>query len=70
MDSLLLYKKINSLPESMKAEVVDFIEFLESKSNAKDKKKASNKKPQFGSGKDLFTIKKNFDEPLVVTYNF
>lgn len=60
MDNILLYSKLNSLPENMKSEVSDFIDFLIAKSN----KKPSNKKPQFGSGKGMFKMKENFDEPI------
>lgn len=63
MESSLFYKKLNSLPESMKAEVADFIEFLENKAK-KQSKDTGSKKPKFGSAKGLFTIKKDFDEPL------
>jgi len=64
MDNSLLYKKLNALPESMKAEVADFIEFLESKVKKKQYQNISVSKPKFGSAKGLFTIKKDFDEPL------
>ncbi|TJY67145.1 DUF2281 domain-containing protein [Sphingobacterium alkalisoli] len=64
MDSLLLYKKLNSLPDSMKVEVADFIEFLESKAKKKKYKNTEALKPQFGSAKGFFTIKKDFDKPL------
>jgi hypothetical protein len=60
MDYLLLYTKLNALPENMKTEVSDFIDFLVVKAN----KKPSNKKPQFGSGKGKFKMKPNFDEPI------
>lgn len=64
MNSLLLYKKLESLPESMKAEVADFIEFLEKKAKSKKSETEVSKKPKFGSAKGLFTISKDFDEPL------
>lgn len=63
MDNSLLYKKLSSLPEDLKKEVIDFIEFL----SAKTKKKQSNNeknKPVFGSGKGLFKMKSDFDSPL------
>jgi hypothetical protein len=44
----------------MKAEVLDFIDFLSSK-NRKQKKA----KPKFGSAKGLFKMMKNFDEPMI-----
>lgn len=64
MDSLLLYKRLNSLPKAMKAEVVDFIEFLENKAKKKPSESEESPKPKFGSAKGFFTIKKGFDEPL------
>ncbi len=62
MDSLLLYNKLNNLPDTMKAQVADFIEFLENK--AKKQTKASNIKPKFGSAKGMFVMHEDFDEPL------
>ncbi|MGK6352113.1 type II toxin-antitoxin system VapB family antitoxin [Parapedobacter sp. DT-150] len=63
MDSLLLYKKLNHLPDAMKAEVADFIEFLEQKAK-KGKKKGNNPVPKFGSAKGMFVMHDDFDEPL------
>lgn len=63
MDSLLLYKKLNHLPDAMKAEVADFIEFLEQKAK-KAKKKANKPIPKFGSAKGMFVMHDDFDEPL------
>jgi Protein of unknown function (DUF2281) len=40
--------------------VVDFIDFIASRS----KKKVAKKKPKFGSGKGVFVMKPGFDEPL------
>ena len=60
MDNILLYNKLASLPENLKAEVEDFIDFLKLK--AKNNKK--NSKPQFGSGKGMFLMKPDFDQPL------
>ncbi len=60
MDNTHLYSKLASLPENLKAEVEDFIDFLAKKT----KKKPKNVKPKFGSGKDMFIIKPGFDEPL------
>lgn len=60
MNNLLLYTKLNALPDNMKSEVSDFIDFLMAKTN----KKPSNKKPKFGSGKGMFKMKPDFDEPI------
>jgi len=60
MDTVSLYTKLNSLPENLKKEVVDFLEFLLEK-NKKEKKKKS---PKFGSCKGFFKMAPDFDEPL------
>ena len=60
MDNAQLYTKLTTLPENMKAEVSDFIDFLLSK----NKKNGTKPKAKFGSGKGLFKIKPSFDDPL------
>ncbi len=60
MDSIHLYTKLASLPDHLKAEAGDFIDFLATKATKKQQKK----KPKFGSGKDMFVIKPGFDDPL------
>ncbi len=52
--------KFNALPEKMKEEVLDFIEFLLDR----DRKKKVLKTPKFGSCKDMFEMAPDFDEPL------
>ena len=61
MDNILLYKKLSNLPDSMKSEVFDFIDFLLSKTK---KVKSGKNKPKFGSGKGLLKMKSNFDAPI------
>jgi len=60
MDNTLLYSKLSALPDNLKSEVSDFIDFL----TAKAKKKPQKVKPKFGSGKGMFIMKPDFDEPL------
>ena len=60
MTEVQLYTQISSLPESLKMEVLDFIEFLKSKS--KTKKKIKERK--FGCGKGFFKMAPDFDKPL------
>lgn len=60
MDNILLYTKLTSLPDHLKEEVEDFIDFLTTKA----KKKREKVKPRFGSGKDMFVMKPDFDQPL------
>jgi len=61
MDNIFLYNKLASLPDNLKNQVGDFIDFLTSK-NKKEKAKLG--KPKFGSGKGMFILKPDFDEPL------
>ena len=59
MDNTLLYSKLSNLPDNLKSEVANFIDYL----MAKNKKPAKHK-PKFGSAKGMFKMKKNFDQPL------
>lgn len=60
MESSLLYQKIIALPDNLKEELNDFLDFLYSKIE----KKNVNKRPKFGSAKGTFTLSEDFDEPL------
>lgn len=60
MTAISLYTKFNYLPENLKKEVADFLEFLIEKSEKENKKKL----PKFGSCKGFFQISPDFDEPL------
>jgi len=59
MDNILLYNKLAHLPDNMKTEVSDFIDFLMNKN-----KKPLKTKPKFGSAKGKFKMNKNFDSPI------
>jgi len=60
MDNLSLYNKINSLPDNLKKEVQDFVDFLQNKT-VKD----SEKKPRvFGSLKGKIKMTEDFDAPI------
>ncbi len=59
MASASLFTKINSLPESLKVEVNDFIDFLISKKKLSEKK---TRKAGFLKGK--IEMSPDFDEPL------
>lgn len=61
MKYLSLIRQINSLPQSLRQEVYDFVEFLKSKGNKNLKKK---KPREFGLLKDKITLSEDFDEPL------
>lgn len=60
MENITLYSKLATLPDDLKAEVSDFVDFLATKR----KKTQEKKKPTFGSGKGMFVLKPDFDEPL------
>ena len=62
MTDLSLYTKIASLPDSLKSEVITFIEFLKSKKDKTVSK--SRKKRVFGYAKGSITMKPDFDAPL------
>jgi Protein of unknown function (DUF2281) len=59
MDNIPLYNKLSKLPDDMKSEVANFIDFLLNKN-----KKTIKTKPKFGSARGVFKMKKNFDDPL------
>ncbi len=62
MNNVSLYNKINSLPDNLKREVLDFVEFLQTKNKNK-----SNKKPRiFGSLKGKIKMSEDFDDPIEV----
>lgn len=60
MEHSQLYNKISSLPDDIKSEVTDFIDFLMAKKRIKAKKK----KPEFGCAKGQIYMSPDFDEPL------
>ena len=63
MENVILYTKLATLPENLKSEVSDFIDFLLSKAKREDKN-SSFPKPIFGSAKGMFKMSADFDEPL------
>lgn len=77
MDTLALYSKIELLPEHLKKQVLDYIEFLLSREgkgqqlqqqpevpNAKIKHEPSKKPLKAGFLKGSFVMTPEFDEPL------
>ena len=60
MDNNHLYRKIISVPEDLKSEVIDFIDFL----LTKRKKEKPAQKSMFGIAKGKIHISSDFDEPL------
>jgi Protein of unknown function (DUF2281) len=63
MENISLYNKLASLPDQMKLEVDRFMDLLITKAKA-DKKDNDRPKPKFGSGKGMFIMGPDFDEPL------
>jgi hypothetical protein len=62
MENLTIDTKYNALPENLKKQVMNYIDFLFEK---KHKKKAGKPKtPRFGSCKGMFEMASDFDEPL------
>lgn len=60
MDNLSLYTQLNSLPQHLKDEVQDFIEFLKMKA---DKSKKPSKR-KFGCLQGKINMSDDFDQPL------
>ena len=60
MTDVQLYKRLQNLKPSLKAEVYDFVDFLLSK----QEKEINPKKPQFGCAKGRFKMSPDFDTPL------
>ena len=63
MEDVELYTKLATLPDNLKSEVMDFIDFLLNKSSTIQQKSIA-PKARFGSGRGLFKMKEGFDEPL------
>lgn len=61
MNTPALYTKLSSLPAHLRAEVENFIEFLQTKTKQEKIKK---KKPKFGCAKGMFKMSADFDAPL------
>ncbi|MBX2899200.1 MAG: DUF2281 domain-containing protein [Cyclobacteriaceae bacterium] len=58
VENSTLESKLAKLPKEKLEEVNDFVDFL------LKKVESNKKKPQFGSGKGMFVISPDFDEPL------
>ena len=61
MTDIQLYTKLSSLPSNLKNEVLDFIDFLKSKSNRRLGKEQHR---VAGKAIGLIEMKDNFDDPL------
>ncbi len=58
----IIVKEISLLPESLKKELLDFIDYLKTKN--KKVVVTKKKRPVFGSAKGMFVMSPDFDEPL------
>ncbi len=61
MTDVQLYTRLSGLPEGLKAQVADFIEFLQHKSAKGD---LTHPPRKAGKAKGLIEIKENFDDPI------
>ena len=61
MTDMDIYIKLATLPDHLKKEVDDFVDFLKSKTIVKGK---VNPRRKAGLAKGLIQMKKDFDEPL------
>ncbi|MDB4285764.1 DUF2281 domain-containing protein [bacterium] len=61
MTEQAIIKKIHALPESLKSQIVDFIEFLTQRYRSTKQEKII---PKYGSLKGTFKMTDDFDEPL------
>ena len=60
MTDIQLYNKISSLPQNLRKEVEDFVDFL----NNRLKKDTESPKRKLGMAKGLIKMKDNFDDPV------
>ncbi|WPP51446.1 type II toxin-antitoxin system VapB family antitoxin [Catalinimonas niigatensis] len=61
MSDIDIYLKLATLPDDMKKEVDDFVDFLKAKTIAKERTKGPRKA---GLAKGLIQMREDFDEPL------
>ncbi|MEO0471018.1 MAG: DUF2281 domain-containing protein [Bacteroidota bacterium] len=60
MSDQAILRKMNTLPDVLKQQIVDFIDFISQKYQAKQEKTV----PEYGSLKGTFLMSDDFDEPL------
>jgi hypothetical protein len=65
MDNLSLKIEINSLPDDLQREVVDFVSFLKKKATTRSRLKHR----QFGFAKGKIKLSSDFDKPLDIFEN-
>jgi hypothetical protein len=57
-----IFSKIHKMPDNLKSEILDYVEFLFNKYNLKQEQKKII--PKFGSAKGKYIMSDDFDEPL------
>ena len=57
-----IFSKIHLMPDNLKSEILDFVEFLFNKYNLQPEQKKII--PKFGSAKGMYIMSDDFDEPL------
>ncbi len=61
MTDVQLYTRLSGLPEGLKAQVADFVDFLKYKS---EKSIQAPQRRTAGMAKGMIEIKENFDDPI------
>ncbi len=64
MSEQMILANLQRLPDSLKNEVMDFIEFLLSKNQNSKTSENEKKRPKFGSAKGKYQMSADFDAPL------
>ncbi len=64
MSEQMILANLQRLPDSLKNEVMDFIEFLLSKNQNSKTSENEKKRPKFGSAKGNYRMSADFDAPL------
>lgn len=64
IDNITLYSQISLLPDDLKKEALDFINYLLFKHQIVATKDQKKPRPQFGSAKGKFVLAEDFDAPL------
>jgi hypothetical protein len=57
-----IFSKIHIMPENLKAEILDYVEFLFNKYNLQQEQEKII--PKFGSEKEMYKMSDDFDKPL------
>jgi hypothetical protein len=64
MNLMSLYSRLQMLPENLKKEVADFVDFLLEKERLKKLPEPNKVERKLGLAKGMIQMKSDFDEPL------